>query len=68
MLLLQDLAVGPLLVLLPLLASGNGGAALAAALGVSALKAVFAILSVEVVGKNVLNTCLLYTSPSPRDS
>ncbi|KAH8061317.1 solute:proton antiporter [Aureococcus anophagefferens] len=55
-LLLQDLAVVPLLVLLPLLASGNGGAALAAALGVSALKAVFAILSVEVVGKNVLNT------------
>ena len=54
-LLLQDLAVVPLLVLVPLLASGDGGLKLAGALAASLGKAVFAVASVEVVGKRLCN-------------
>ena len=54
-LLLQDLAVVPLLVLLPLLASGDGGLKLFKALAGSMGKALFAIASVELAGKRVLN-------------
>ncbi|KAJ8605379.1 hypothetical protein CTAYLR_002386 [Chrysophaeum taylorii] len=52
-LLLQDLAVVPLLVVTPLLAAGGGG--LAGALAVAAAKAVFAVVAVEYLGKKVLD-------------
>lgn len=54
-LLFQDLAVVPLLVLIPLLASGDGGLKLAGALAGSVGKAVFAVASVEIVGKRLIS-------------
>ena len=51
-LLLQDLAVVPLLVLVPLLAGGDG--AIAAALGLAAAKAVLAVAIIIVIGRAVL--------------
>ncbi len=51
-LLLQDLAVVPLLVLVPLLASGDGG--IAVALGLAAAKAVLAVGIIIAIGRAVL--------------
>lgn len=53
-LLLQDLAVVPLLVLTPLLA-GGGGSGLVVPLVIAGLKAVAAVIGVEWLGKKVLN-------------
>lgn len=53
-LLLQDLAVVPLLVLTPLLAGGGSGSVIGP-LVIAALKAVAAVVSVEFLGKRVLN-------------
>ncbi|QQP87651.1 cation:proton antiporter [Skermanella sp. TT6] len=55
-LLLQDLAVVPLLTLVPLLA--GGGTRLAGALGMAALKAVAALLVILVVGRLILRPAL----------
>ncbi|UEM05698.1 monovalent cation:proton antiporter-2 (CPA2) family protein [Skermanella rosea] len=55
-LLLQDLAVVPLLTLVPLLA--GGGTRLAGALGIAALKAVAALLVILVVGRLILRPAL----------
>jgi CPA2 family monovalent cation:H+ antiporter-2 len=49
-LLLQDLAVVPLLVIVPLL-SGNGETSLISALGIALLKAVIALLAIFVAGR-----------------
>jgi CPA2 family monovalent cation:H+ antiporter-2 len=55
-LLLQDLAVVPLLTLVPLLAAG--GTRLAGALGIAALKAIGALVIILVVGRLVLRPAL----------
>ncbi|WP_158045778.1 monovalent cation:proton antiporter-2 (CPA2) family protein [Skermanella pratensis] len=55
-LLLQDLAVVPLLTLVPLLAAD--GARLAGALGIAALKAVAALLLILIVGRLILRPAL----------
>ncbi|MCC8368977.1 MAG: cation:proton antiporter [Rickettsia endosymbiont of Oxypoda opaca] len=52
-LLLQDLAVVPLLVIVPLLA-GNNTASLATALGIALLKAVTALLTIFIAGRVLL--------------
>ncbi len=52
-LLLQDLAVVPLLVIVPLL-SGNSHASLATALGIAFLKAIAALLTIFVAGRVLL--------------
>ena len=52
-LLFQDLAVVPLLVVTPILAGGGGG--LAAALGSAVLKAAIALVSITLLGRYILN-------------
>jgi CPA2 family monovalent cation:H+ antiporter-2 len=64
-LLLQDLAVVPLLVLVPLL--GGDGASLAAALGFAALKAIAALTVIVVLGRLVLRP-LLRAAAAGRDT
>ena len=74
-LLFQDLAVVPLLVLIPAL--GSSPDALAPALAWAGLKAVLVLAVLLVGGQRVMRwwltlvarrkSCLLYTSPSPRD-
>ncbi|ACR47660.1 MULTISPECIES: monovalent cation:proton antiporter-2 (CPA2) family protein [Rickettsia] len=60
-LLLQDLAVVPLLVIVPLLA-GNNKASLAAALGIALLKAVTALLTIFIVGRVFLRPVFSFIS------
>lgn len=60
-LLLQDLAVVPLLVIVPLLA-GNNKASLAAALGIALLKAVMALLTIFIVGRVFLRPVFSFIS------
>ena len=60
-LLLQDLAVVPLLVIVPLLA-GNNKASLAAALGIALLKAVTALLTIFIVGRVLLRPVFSFIS------
>ncbi|MCZ6909204.1 MAG: monovalent cation:proton antiporter-2 (CPA2) family protein, partial [Rickettsia endosymbiont of Ixodes persulcatus] len=60
-LLLQDLAVVPLLVIVPLLA-GNNKASLAAALGIALLKAVMALLTIFIVGRVLLRPVFSFIS------
>ncbi|EER21092.1 MULTISPECIES: monovalent cation:proton antiporter-2 (CPA2) family protein [spotted fever group] len=60
-LLLQDLAVVPLLVIVPLLA-GNDKASLAAALGIALLKAVTALLTIFIVGRVFLRPVFSFIS------
>ncbi|WP_218460797.1 cation:proton antiporter [Rickettsia sp. TH2014] len=60
-LLLQDLAVVPLLVVVPLLADSNK-ASLAAALGIALLKAVTALLTIFIVGRVFLRPVFSFIS------
>ncbi|ACP53931.1 MAG: monovalent cation:proton antiporter-2 (CPA2) family protein [Rickettsia africae] len=60
-LLLQDLAVVPLLVIVPLLA-GNNKASLAVALGIALLKAVTALLTIFIVGRVFLRPVFSFIS------
>ncbi|BDU59887.1 potassium transporter [Candidatus Rickettsia kotlanii] len=60
-LLLQDLAVVPLLVIVPLL-TGNNKASLAAALGIALLKAVTALLTIFIVGRVFLRPVFSFIS------
>ncbi|ALA62266.1 cation:proton antiporter [Rickettsia amblyommatis] len=60
-LLLQDLAVVPLLVIVPLLA-GNNKASLAAALGIALLKAITALLTIFIVGRVFLRPVFSFIS------
>ncbi|EOB10265.1 Glutathione-regulated potassium-efflux system protein [Rickettsia prowazekii str. GvF12] len=60
-LLLQDLAVVPLLVIVPLLASNNK-ASLAVALGIAFLKAVTALLTIFIVGRVLLRPVFSFIS------
>ncbi|EAA26045.1 cation:proton antiporter domain-containing protein [Rickettsia sibirica] len=60
-LLLQDLAVVPLLVIVPLLA-GNNKASLVAALGIALLKAVTALLTIFIVGRVFLRPVFSFIS------
>ncbi|MFP3120929.1 potassium transporter [Rickettsia sp. R2] len=60
-LLLQDLAVVPLLVIVPLLV-GNNKASLAAALGIALLKAVMALLTIFIVGRVFLRPVFSFIS------
>ncbi|MCC8407186.1 MAG: monovalent cation:proton antiporter-2 (CPA2) family protein [Rickettsia endosymbiont of Sceptobius lativentris] len=60
-LLLQDLAVVPLLVIVPLLADSNK-ASLAAALGIALLKAVTALLTIFIVGRVFLRPVFSFIS------
>ncbi|ABV75482.1 glutathione-regulated potassium-efflux system protein kefB [Rickettsia akari str. Hartford] len=60
-LLLQDLAVVPLLVIVPLLA-GNNKASLAGALGIALLKAVTALLTIFIVGRVFLRPVFSFIS------
>ncbi|WP_016917097.1 monovalent cation:proton antiporter-2 (CPA2) family protein [Rickettsia honei] len=60
-LLLQDLAVVPLLVIVPLLA-GNSKASLAVALGIALLKAVTALLTIFIVGRVFLRPVFSFIS------
>lgn len=60
-LLLQDLAVVPLLVIVPLL-SGNSQASLATALGIAFLKAIVALLTIFVAGRVLLRPIFSFIS------
>ncbi|MGI4752886.1 MAG: cation:proton antiporter, partial [Janthinobacterium lividum] len=60
-LLLQDLAVVPLLVIVPLL-SGNSQASLATALGIAFLKAIAALLTIFVAGRVLLRPIFSFIS------
>jgi len=60
-LLLQDLAVVPLLVIVPLL-SGNSKASLATALGIAFLKAITALLTIFVAGRVLLRPLFSFIS------
>ncbi|BBJ32279.1 potassium transporter [Rickettsia asiatica] len=60
-LLLQDLAVVPLLVIVPLLA-GNNKASIAVALGIALLKAVTALLTIFIVGRVFLRPVFSFIS------
>ncbi|HJD55975.1 MAG TPA: cation:proton antiporter [Rickettsia endosymbiont of Pyrocoelia pectoralis] len=60
-LLLQDLAVVPLLVIVPLL-SGNSDSSLAAALGIALLKAITALLMIFIAGRVLLRPLFSFIS------
>ncbi|MGB9989996.1 cation:proton antiporter domain-containing protein [Massilia sp. SM-13] len=53
-LMLQDLAVVPLLILMPLLASSGGGGGILAAVGIAMLKAVATILVLYLIGRRLV--------------
>jgi len=67
-LLLQDFAVVPLLVIIPLLSGGNSKAFIVSALGIALLKAVVALLAIFIAGRLFLRPLFLLISSDKSES